>query len=59
MTTATFKYVEDYIEFIAGYRDISGKQYGLFETVMHISGYVVNDNLEGEIDAFRRVRGNF
>ena len=33
MTTATFKYVEDYIEFIAGYRDISGRQYGLFETV--------------------------
>lgn len=32
MTTATFKYVEDYIEFIAGHRDISGKQYGLFDT---------------------------
>ena len=33
MTTATFKYVEDYIEFIGGYRDIAGKQLGLFDTV--------------------------
>lgn len=29
----TFKYVEDYIEFIAGQRDISGKLLGLFDTV--------------------------
>ena len=29
----TFKYVEDYIEFIAGVRDISGKLLGLFDTL--------------------------
>jgi hypothetical protein len=33
MTTPTFTYVEDYIEFIAGYRDITGKQLGLFDTL--------------------------
>lgn len=33
MTTPTFKYVEDYIEFIAGYRDGAGQQLGLFDTV--------------------------
>lgn len=31
--TPTFTYVEDYIEFIAGHRDVSGKLYGLFNTV--------------------------
>ena len=31
---------------------------GLFETIMHISGYVVNDNLDGEIEVFRRARDN-
>lgn len=27
---------------------------GLFETIMHISGYMVNDNLEGQIETLRR-----
>jgi hypothetical protein len=31
--TPTFAYVEDYIEFIGGYRDSSGKQLGIFDTV--------------------------
>lgn len=33
MNTPTFKYVEDYIEFIAGRRDINGKLLGIFELV--------------------------
>jgi len=33
MTAVTFKYVEEYLEFIAGYRDITGKQLGMFDTV--------------------------
>lgn len=33
MTTPTFRYVEDYIEFIAGNRNISGRQLGIFDTV--------------------------
>ena len=32
MTASTFKYVEDYIEFIAGHRDVSGKTFGMFDT---------------------------
>lgn len=31
--TPTFKYVEEYVEFIAGLRDSSGKALGLFDTV--------------------------
>lgn len=31
--TPTFKYVEEYVEFIAGLRDNSGKALGLFDTV--------------------------
>ena len=31
MNTPTFKYVEDYIEFIAGRRDINGKLLGIFD----------------------------
>jgi len=33
--TPTFKYVEEYIEFIAGVRDAAGKALGLFDTVPH------------------------
>ena len=33
MTTPTFRYVEEYIEFIAGHRDITGRHLGLFDTV--------------------------
>lgn len=33
MNNATFQYVEDYIEFIAGYRNAAGKALGLFDTV--------------------------
>ena len=33
MTQPTFRYVEDYIEYIAGYKDINGKALGMFETL--------------------------
>jgi len=33
MTAITFPYVEEYIEFIAGYRDFTGKKLGMFDTV--------------------------
>lgn len=33
MTTPTFIYVEDYLEFIGGYRDATGRRLGIFETV--------------------------
>lgn len=33
MTQPTFRHVEDYVEFIAGYKDINGKALGMFETV--------------------------
>lgn len=33
MNAVTFSYVEEYIEFIAGYRDITGKRLGLFDTL--------------------------
>lgn len=29
----TFTFIEDYVEFIGGYRDASGKKFGLFDTV--------------------------
>jgi hypothetical protein len=33
MNQPTFNYVEDYMEFIAGLRDISGRKLGIFDTV--------------------------
>jgi hypothetical protein len=45
MTAKIFHYIEEYIEFIAGYRDVNGRQYSLFDNVpspISLARYDVN-----------------
>jgi len=44
MANPTFSYVEEYIEFIAGYIDINGFVYSIFDTILPVISLSRNDN---------------